>query len=76
MHVDVEAVAPATHAQDQTMFLAKPHPIAASVLGSMIGMNDDLLLGATAPDSHRQSIQDQIPRLRGLHRQSDDNSGV
>ena len=30
-------------------------------------MNDHRVLGATAPDGHEQSVQDQFPRQSGLH---------
>jgi hypothetical protein len=57
-HSVVETVPPATHARDKTVVLAKPHPVVASVLGPLIGVNDDRLLGTTAgtPPSHKLAI--------------------
>src|SRR4030067_3577725 len=75
-HRIVEAVAPATHAGDQTVILEKPHRVITSVLGPLIGVNNNRLPRATAPDSHQQGMQTQVPRQCRLNRPSNDDSAV
>jgi len=56
-HGIVEAVAPTVHTGDESVVHGKQHCVVASVLGHLIGVNNNRLLGATAPDGDQQDIR-------------------
>ena len=71
----VPAVAPPAHAGLKVMLAAEPKPVIAAVLRSLVGMDDDLLLGFPSPDSHQDRVDNELLGQGRLHGPADDLAG-
>lgn len=71
-HGVVVAVAPPAHGWLHVVVLQERGPLQACKLAALIRMHQHAALRFAPPDGGEQSLQDDIGRLPGLHRPSDD----
>jgi len=63
----VPAVASAAHTRLQVMGRTETLEVVASILAALVAVDQNPLLGLTAPHRHQQRVQGQLPAQGGFH---------